>query len=97
MGSTQTFQGWVAHGKDSIQGNLKYGPFDVKPFEETDVDIEVECCGICASDLHVLRSGWGETPYPIVVGHEIIGRATKVGSKAEGIKYQYPGFCYSPY
>ena len=34
--------------------------------------------------LHVLRSGWGPTPYPMVVGHEIVGKAVRVGSKVEG-------------
>jgi D-arabinose 1-dehydrogenase-like Zn-dependent alcohol dehydrogenase len=42
-------------------------------------------CGICASDLHVLRSGWGPTDYPTVVGHEIIGYAVKLGKNVQGI------------
>ena len=44
-------------------GKMKWEKFDPKPFEEDDVDIKVECCGICGSDLHVLRSGWFPTPY----------------------------------
>ena len=88
----QTFQGWVAHDKDSVKGNLKWGPFQTKTFEDTDVDIDVECCGICASDLHTLRSGWFPTPYPIVVGHEIVGKATKVGSKVKDIKCVWAPF-----
>ena len=35
---------------------------------ETDVEIKIECCGVCASDLHTARSGWGPTKYPCVVG-----------------------------
>ena len=65
---------------------MEWGPYQVKEFEETDVDIKIECCGVCASDLHTLRSGWYPTPYPLVVGHEIVGKAVKVGSKVEGIK-----------
>ena len=87
MGSEPSFKGWIARDREAINGNLEWGSYDVKKFEETDVDIEIECCGICASDLHVLRSGWGPTPYPIVVGHEIVGKAIRVGNKAEGIKY----------
>ena len=90
MSSDQTFQGWVAHDKDSVNGKLQWGPYQVKPFQETDVDVEVECCGICASDLHTLRSGWFPTPYPIVVGHEIVGKATRVGKEVSGIKYDVP-------
>src|SRR5438876_2625811 len=50
---------------------------------ERDVQIEILFCGICHSDLHSVRNEWSEfmpTNYPIVPGHEIIGRVTKVGS-----------------
>src|SRR5256884_9915031 len=48
-----------------------------------DVEIEILFCGICHSDLHSVRNEWSEfmaTNYPIVPGHEIVGRVTKVGS-----------------
>src|SRR5213594_3198010 len=48
-----------------------------------DVAIEILFCGICHSDLHSVRNEWSEfmaTNYPIVPGHEIVGRVTKVGS-----------------
>jgi uncharacterized zinc-type alcohol dehydrogenase-like protein len=50
---------------------------------EHDVRIEVLFCGICHSDLHTVRNEWSEfmpTVYPIVPGHEIVGRVTQVGS-----------------
>lgn len=50
---------------------------------ERDVAIEILYCGICHSDLHMVRDEWHDvmpTVYPIVPGHEIIGRVTKVGS-----------------
>ena len=50
---------------------------------EHDVQIEILFCGICYSDLHSVRNEWSEfmpTVYPIVPGHEIVGRVTKVGS-----------------
>ena len=66
---------------------MKWQAFEPKTWDEADVEIKVSHCGICGSDLHVLRSGWGPTPYPCCVGHEIIGTAVKVGSNAEnGIK-----------
>jgi alcohol dehydrogenase (NADP+) len=46
--------------------------------------LQITHCGICGSDLHTLRSGWGETLYPCCVGHEIVGKAVRVGSKVEG-------------
>ena len=48
-----------------------------------DVQIEILYCGICHSDLHAVRNEWSEvmaTTYPIVPGHEIVGRVTKIGS-----------------
>jgi len=50
---------------------------------EHDVQIEILFCGICHSDLHSVRNDWSEfmpTVYPIVPGHEIVGRVTRVGS-----------------
>src|SRR5712691_9222563 len=50
---------------------------------ERDVQIEILYCGICHSDLHSVRNEWSEfmaTNYPIVPGHEILGRVTRVGS-----------------
>ena len=50
---------------------------------EHDVQIEILYCGICHSDLHSVRNDWSSvmpTVYPIVPGHEIVGRVTKVGS-----------------
>ncbi|MFN3587086.1 MAG: NAD(P)-dependent alcohol dehydrogenase [Moraxellaceae bacterium] len=46
----------------------------------SDVQIEILFCGVCHSDLHVVRSDWGRTQYPCVPGHEIVGRVTAVGS-----------------
>jgi len=56
---------------------------------EHDVQIEILFCGICHSDLHSVRNEWSSfmpTVYPIVPGHEIVGRVTKVGSAVT--KYQ---------
>src|SRR5690349_7828470 len=50
---------------------------------DRDVQIEILFCGICHSDLHSVRNEWSEfmaTTYPIVPGHEIVGRVTRVGS-----------------
>lgn len=44
-----------------------------------DVEIEILYCGICHSDLHSVRNEWQGTNYPIVPGHEIVGRVTKIG------------------
>lgn len=84
MASEYKFQGWMGLDKASSQGNMVWQEYTPKPFEETDVDIKITHCGICGSDLHTLRSGWGPTMYPVCVGHEIVGTAVRVGSKVEG-------------
>src|SRR5580765_1066720 len=56
---------------------------------DRDVQIEILYCGICHSDLHSVRNEWSEfmaTQYPIVPGHEIVGRVTKVGSAVTKFK-----------
>src|ERR1700689_3272560 len=56
---------------------------------EHDVQIEILFCGICHSDLHSVRNEWSEfmpTVYPIVPGHEIVGRVAKFGSAVTRFK-----------
>ncbi|GJC87604.1 NADP-dependent alcohol dehydrogenase 6 [Colletotrichum liriopes] len=79
-----TFEGWLGVDKSAAEGNLVWREFEPKPWEETDVDLKVTHSGICGTDLHTLRSGWYEAPYPVCVGHEIVGVAVRVGSEAEG-------------
>ncbi|KAK9242516.1 chaperonin 10-like protein [Lipomyces tetrasporus] len=74
-----SFLGWVGKDKTAAAGNLEFTEFTPKPFTDDDVDIKITHCGVCASDLHTLRSGWGETDYPIVVGHEIVGNVVRKG------------------
>ena len=51
-----------------------------------DVVIEILYCGVCHSDLHTARNDWGWSRYPIVPGHEIIGRVVEVGPEVTGFK-----------
>ena len=52
----------------------------------TDVHIEILFCGVCHSDLHTARSEWPGTVYPVVPGHEIVGRVVAVGSAVKKFK-----------
>lgn len=58
MSQNYEFKGWMGLDKDCINGKLVWQSFDPKPFEEDDIDIKITHCGVCASDLHTLRSGW---------------------------------------
>ena len=51
-----------------------------------DVEIDILFCGVCHSDLHTAKDEWHNTVYPCIPGHEIVGRVTRVGSRAEGFK-----------
>ncbi|KAI8908638.1 putative NADP-dependent alcohol dehydrogenase C 2 [Powellomyces hirtus] len=86
MSSTDyKFFGWVAKDKNAI-GNMTWEEYTPKTWTENDVDIEISHCGICASDLHTLRSGWGATDYPTVVGHEIVGKVVKAGKNVKHLQ-----------
>ena len=46
-----------------------------------DVKIQIEYCGVCHTDLHFVNNDWKITEYPVVPGHEIVGRVTDLGSE----------------
>ncbi len=58
-------------------------PFSIERREprEKDVVIEISHCGVCHSDLHQVRNEWQNSIYPMVPGHEIVGKVTRVGAK----------------
>lgn len=70
-------RGYAAHASDSP---LEPFQFERRVPGEKDVQIEIEHCGICHSDIHFVRDDWGMATYPCVPGHEIVGRVTAVGS-----------------
>jgi len=64
------------------------GPFAIQRRDvgDNDVQIEILYCGVCHSDLHMVRNEWHQTVYPCVPGHEIVGRVTAVGREVEKFK-----------
>lgn len=57
-----------------------------------DIQVEILYCGVCHTDLHLARNDWNTSIYPIVPGHEIIGRVSKVGSMvSKFVKDDYAG------
>ncbi len=51
-----------------------------------DVQIDISYCGVCHSDIHVVHDDWNMTVYPVVPGHEIVGRVKTIGSQVKGFK-----------
>ena len=72
-----TTKAYAAHAADA-----PLGPVSIERRTPTarDVQIEILYCGVCHSDVHLARNEWGFSVYPIVPGHEIVGRVTAVGS-----------------
>ncbi|MCB9865664.1 MAG: NAD(P)-dependent alcohol dehydrogenase [Phycisphaerales bacterium] len=75
--------GYAAHAADKA---LEPFSFERRKPLATDVQIEIAYCGVCHSDLHTARNEWGGTTYPVVPGHEIVGRVTQVGDAVKGFK-----------
>ncbi|MBC8746447.1 MULTISPECIES: NAD(P)-dependent alcohol dehydrogenase [Paraburkholderia] len=80
---TDVINGYAAAASDA----------DLAPFQFTrrhpradDVVIDIQYCGVCHSDLHQARNDWGNTRYPVVPGHEIIGRVISVGESVTRFK-----------
>ena len=78
----------ITHAYAAQNAQAKLAPFDYKPRElrAHDVQIEVLFCGVCHSDLHQARNEWKNTIYPVVPGHEIVGRVTAVGAHSQKYK-----------
>ncbi len=60
--------------------------FDRRETRPQDVQVEILYCGVCHSDLHQVRDEWGGSIYPMVPGHEIVGRVIKIGSEVKKFK-----------
>lgn len=76
-------KGYAAHSNTS---GLAPFSFDRREPRPDDVSIEIDYCGVCHTDIHFVQNDWGVTNYPVVPGHEIIGRVTAVGSDVTGFK-----------
>jgi len=64
------------------------GPFSIQRRDPgpRDVEIKILFCGVCHTDLHFARNDWGGTVYPVVPGHEIVGRVTRTGKSVKKFK-----------
>jgi uncharacterized zinc-type alcohol dehydrogenase-like protein len=60
--------------------------FERRNLRPDDVQVEILYCGVCHSDLHQVRDEWGGSIYPMVPGHEIVGRVISVGKNARKFK-----------
>ena len=82
MNSTHT----KAFGTNSPTDNLKQMTIERRTLTAKDIEIEILYCGVCHSDLHTANNDWGGSVYPVVPGHEIVGKITSVGSEITRFK-----------
>ncbi len=75
--------GYAAHEE---KGDLVPYHFERRDLRPNDVSIEILYSGICHSDLHTLHGDWGPQPYPLIPGHEIIGKVLEVGADVKKYK-----------
>ena len=76
------FQGFAAHAAGAELLPYKYDPGEIKPNE---VEIAISHCGICRSDVHMVDNDWSISHYPLIPGHEIVGKVTITGSAVLGL------------
>ncbi|KAK4789868.1 hypothetical protein SAY86_017172 [Trapa natans] len=75
--------GWAATDKSGI-----LAPFHFSRREngDEDVTVKIQYCGVCHSDLHMIKNDWGVANYPLVPGHEIVGVVTMIGCQVSEFK-----------
>ena len=78
-----TYQAWVV---EAAKQPMVLQTLDAGPLGDEEVEVAVEHCGICHSDVSVWNNEWGISQYPAVLGHEVIGRITAVGPSAKDRK-----------
>jgi uncharacterized zinc-type alcohol dehydrogenase-like protein len=76
------------HALAAMQAGGRLEPFsyDPGPLGDEQVEIEVQYCGLCHSDFSMLRNEWYFSQYPLVAGHEAVGKVTAVGADAKFVK-----------
>ena len=76
-------QGWAVQeaGKPLVLTEVDLGPLGAE-----EVEVAVDYCGICHSDLSMINNEWGMSRFPFVPGHEVVGRVIGLGPQAKGLK-----------
>lgn len=80
---SETFHGWAAREAGGKLDAFDFDPGEMRPEQ---VQVKVESCGICHSDLSMIHNHWGISQYPLVPGHEVIGVIEKTGDQVKGLK-----------
>jgi alcohol/geraniol dehydrogenase (NADP+) len=77
------YKAWIAK---SAKQPMTLETVDLGPLGAEEVEVAVDHCGLCHSDLSVFNNDWGISQYPAILGHEVVGRITAVGENAKGLQ-----------
>jgi uncharacterized zinc-type alcohol dehydrogenase-like protein len=77
------FKAYASHDPNGILEPFEYDPGELGPEQ---VEIDVDFCGICHSDLSMLRNHWEMTAFPFVPGHEVAGRISRLGENVKHLQ-----------
>lgn len=75
--------GWATHGPKQ---KLEPFAYDAGPLGPEEVEVAVEYCGICYSDVAMINDEWGWSQYPFIPGHEVVGRIVALGDYTKGLQ-----------
>ena len=94
-----------AYAAQQVKERVQPYQIERRPVGKRDVRIDIDYCGVCHTDLHFVNNDWGMTEYPVVPGHEIVGRIAEKGTEVEkfkvgdlaaiGVMVESCGECYS--
>lgn len=76
----------ISYAAVSAKEKLAPLSFERREVGAKDIQIEILFCGVCHSDLHTARNEWQNSVYPVIPGHEIVGRVTSVGADVKAFK-----------
>ena len=76
----------LAYAAESATSSLAPFQLERRELGPQDILLDILLCGVCHSDIHTARNEWKGTVYPVVPGHEIVGKVVKVGNEVKGFK-----------
>lgn len=71
-----------SYAAKKVGADLSLWEYDADEPQPEDIEVEMECCGICHSDLSVIDNEWRMSSYPLVASHKVVGRMAVLGSAA---------------
>lgn len=83
MSTTETF---TAYASLKVGEKLQQWQYEPKPLDRNDVEIEVTHNGLCHTDIHMRDNDWDVSSFPLVAGHEVVGKVTQIGADVNSLK-----------